>query len=575
MSGHCQPHNDTVHLDSTYGLTYRGLAADAQRQRISNIVGKLLRMDAQQADAILSRPPVHLATMANPQRVRKHQLGLANLGCITSLEHYWCYRDWLLSDTLKHSYEPSLAATPSTAFALLRLQPAPGHIHLQQVLDSNRQLSDAQVLNHADILLHSPTEHGDRLRQAVASLQQALQKQYPDSPCQVALGLFPQDGEQLTDLLDCLDERLYTQTPRDNEKALSAVFGEPYWLAGRAWRDWISLSTGPHSAAQLSAPAKTEQQQHWPVLWQNSQADRPAQSADNILQRWSYAAPEREARLQVLLLHCERLNQLPSLPTMAMKIYRLAQTSDDSSHELSRLVEQDPSLSARILALVNSSWFGLRARVESIEHALVVIGREELAHLALMISSEKVFRGLKSDAAEALWRHSSHVAEIARALARRIHSSHGSTLFTAGLLHDVGKILLLSFEAPHMQKIQQSAQQHGLPEFEMERELWGHDHARLGALMLRNWGLPDNLCRIVDQHHGPRSGENQISLDAALIALADHLAHRLDGSESHGDELRLRQCHLQPLQTQFGTLTTESLDLLCEDMRETLRGPVI
>ena len=188
---------------------------------------------------------------------------------------------------------------------------------------------------------------------------------------------------------------------------------------------------------------------HWPVLCE-AQTEPHTSDASNALRSWQRGAESRQRGLAQLREHCEHLDRLPTLPAVALQVYRLTMDPNSSVEALSQLVEQDPSLSTRILAMVNSSWFGLRARVDSIAHALVVIGRQELAHLALMISSEKVFRGLSGDAAQALWRHSARVADIARVLGQRVNHAEPATLFTAALLHDVGKIVLLSFEGSRL-----------------------------------------------------------------------------------------------------------------------------
>ncbi|MGJ8669075.1 MAG: HDOD domain-containing protein [Oceanococcus sp.] len=565
MSGHTLPSEDHAVLSPSFGLIYRGLAPDAQRERILEILSKLLRLETDQVEIALNMPPLQLAHNPDRERVRKHQMGLANLGCIATVESFWKYRDWSINEGLKHTYEIDADQAPEQAFSLVRFHPLPGHALLQQaVVDC---VTIPHVLNHTDILLQADARSGTELRHDIKRIKARLKEQ---PQCQIAIGLFPQDGDHLTDLLDCLNERIAANKSDSSAASSTESFkGEP-WIAGQSWLELVKL--GRNNNEGLTQQQSLECAAHWPSLMPIASAS-VTHSAQDICRGWTQAKSQRQSALDTLRIHCERLDQLPSLPTMVMRIHQAANDPSSSGEQLSSMVEQDPSLSARILALVNSSWFGLKARVESIEHALVVIGREELAQLALMISSEKVFRGLKGDAAKNLWRHSSHVGEIARELGRRCNHTHISTLFTAGLLHDVGKILLFSFEGTRMQIIQRKALQLGLPDYEMEREIWGYDHARLGALMLRRWGLPANLCKIVEQHHGPLPGSSEVSQDAAIIALADHIAHRLDASETHGDAARLRASQLKLLQASFGDLTLENADLLCEDLRHSLRGP--
>ena len=564
MSGHSLSSEDNAILAPSYGLIYRGLAPDAQKQRIIEILGPLLSIDQSQVELALSSPLLRLTHNPDRERIRKYQMSLANLGCIATVDHFWQYRDWCLSDELEHSYEVDAEHAPEQAFSLIRFQPGPGYARLQQAL------SDCQckthILNHTDILLQADGHHGSELRNNITNVKQKLQ----DVPeCQVALGLFPQDGDHLTELLDCLNERLASSSFTDSDKTSDDIFQNEACLAGQAWLEWTKLGRQFHDGLNQQQASYCDA--HWPSLLVHQQSSR--HPPERILKAWTQAREKRAAALEGLRMHCERLDQLPSLPTMIIRIHQKANDPESSGKEISDLVEQDPSLSARILALVNSSWFGLKARVESIEHALVVIGREELAHLALMISSEKVFHGLKSQAAQNLWRHSSQVGEIARELGRRCHHQHVSNLFTAGLLHDVGKILLFSFEGARMEAIQKRAEQLGIPDYEVEREIWGYDHARLGALMLKRWGLPDTLCTVVEQHHGPLPDASGIELDGALIALADHIAHLEEASQNYGDKARLRASQLECLRPHFGELTPESVDLLRMDLHDSLRGP--
>ena len=552
-----------------FSLIYRGLASDAAKPRLLELFAKLLQLSPDQAKVALDCPPLHIAQHSDQTRMRKHQLGLANLGCISSVERGWQHHQWSFSDTLRETFEYSGEHANNRALALLCIEPRPSALTLQLAIRACNPVN-GHILNSSQILLETGSASGAELRQAVQQLERKLQQHNQHTSIKAAVGLFPQDGHSLSEILDHLGSNLAAkqQNGITPPTGLQLQLGPECSFAGTAWLD-----------AFQAFPSKDQRPSdihaHWPRL---ATAAAPTANASidsaTLLRRWQQRGSARQTALLTLNQHCERADKLPALPKVVMKIHQLAQSRDASSDELSALVEQDPSLSARILAMVNSSWFGLRARLESIDHALVVIGREELAHLALMISSEKIFRGLGGDAATRLWQHSSQVADCARTLARRIDHPQISSIFTAALLHDAGKILLLSFEAPKMQEIQQKASQTGLPGYEIEREIWGHDHAEIGAMMLRHWGLPDSLCSIVAQHHGPLPGETAISLDAAIVALADHLVHLIAKDEQHGDDWRLRQAQIVALEPRFGSITKESLDLLIEDVKTQLHKPV-
>lgn len=547
-------------VEPCHALVFRGMAADAQTEKLYPILSQLLGVAADRLPALLAKPPMRLTTHTDQQRLRKHQLSLANLGCITSLSAVWRYHDWIISDGVKQRFDHE-HSNQERAVCMLRFTPAPGSAALDKL--NALTSAEAEALSHSDLLLDAPLSNDVDLGSEIKNLLRLAKRHGVEGEAQTALALWPGDAELPGDLLDCLDERL--KRP-GHQSASEFDFGAACKLAGPIWRTLPPLSA---IGEQVKDPALR-------IIWPDNELLNQANTAqplEKALNSWNAKQAQREQALSRLKLHCERIDRIPSLPSTVMKIHQLAQSSEDNGRDIANLVNQDPSLSARILALVNSSWFGLRARVDSIEHALVVIGREELANMALMMSSEKVFRGLRGETAQALWKHSSHVAELARELARRANRPNPSNLFTAGLLHDVGRILLLSFEPDRMLELQKSAEQYGLPLYELEREVWGYDHAAIGAVMMASWGLPNTLCEIVAQHHGQLDGEKPANQDAVIVALADAIAHRIDGSNTSGDELRLRQGQLKLLAQHFGQLTAESLDLMAADLGESVRGP--
>ncbi len=569
MTAQRQNQTEPTHFAPVFALIYRGISEDADQDRIVELLARLLRLSATETQNALKHPPLKLADYADRERLRKHQMGLARLGCITSIEECWSYGDWSVDSSLKELYAVAHDDVEPRVFGLIRVRPAPGHAALSLSAASLKH-AVPHILNHEDVLLETSPKTAASLREDIQRLSKSFAR--PGAVIQTALCLYPQDAINLSEMLDTLQRRLDASPTAAPSNSALPPLQRPF--SGRQWP--LMLHAGSQALADLATlplPQRCDILNHWPVLC-DAQTEPHTSDASSALRTWQRGIDTRQRGLEQLRQHCEHLDRLPTLPAVALQVYRLTMDANSSVEELSQLVEQDLSLSTRILAMVNSSWFGLRARVDSIAHALVVIGRQELAHLALMISSEKVFRGLSGEAAQNLWRHSSRVADIARVLGQRVNHPEPSTLFTGALLHDVGKIVLLSFESAKVPLLQAQASELGLPMFELERETWEHDHASLGAALLSHWGLPKSLCASVAEHHGPRPGNGQISRDAALIALADDLAHRLDGSEPWSDNTRLRRAQIDALTPMLGTLNNETLALLADDLREELREPV-
>ncbi len=569
MTAQRQNQTEPGHFTARLALIFRGFSSDADQRHIHQLLSRLLHLSPEDTELALRHPPLKLAEHPERERLRKHQLGLARLGCITSIEAVWSLHDWSVDNPLKERYAVAHDDEEPRVFGLIRVQPAPGQAMLSMHANDLHSAA-AHVLNHQDILLDTSPAAAAGMRDDIQRLSKALAR--PDSVIQTALGLYPQDAVNLSEMLDTLQRRLHRDAGRAPTQSPLHPMQRPF--SGRQWP--LMLHAGSQALADLATlplAQRCDILNHWPVLSEESRTPHISDAA-NALRSWQRGADERQRGLQQLRQHCEHLDRLPTLPAVAMQVYKLTTDPNSSTQALTQLVEQDPSLSTRILAMVNSSGFGLRARVDSIAHALVVIGRQELAQLALLISSEKVFRGLSGDAAQTLWRHSARVADIARILGQRVHHPEPATLFTAALLHDVGKIVLLSFEGARTRQMQAYARELGLPLFELEREAWEHDHASLGAALLAHWQLPEGLCASVAEHHGPRPGNGQISRDAALIGLADDLAHRIDDNEPWCNNTRLRRAQLDALTPMLGPLNADSLALLADDLRQQLRAPV-
>lgn len=567
-------------LEPTYSLSYRGIASDVQLGELIPLLAKLLRLPAQATRTALKHPPLLLTHSPDRDKLRAQQLGLAKAGCIASLESAWRYRDWFIPNALRLRFETGEKTPPTRMLALLEMFPAPGMAQIQHLA---RQYLDRNYypLNPSQLLLEreaSSAQGAGRWLQSIhRDLQAALRElsANPQSTLHGTFVLYPEDGQQLEELLDLLQTRL--DAPDDAATPHAGTAPNPAPLppvraaAGTAWARLVAL--GPPPQDGLSPSQARHLGLSWPLGTKPVVADDSARSQEQLRILTHYQAEEsaRAHHSRQLLAHFGELNHLPSLPSVALQTYQLAQSPDTNAEALARIVEQDPSLSSRILSMVNSAYFGLRRKVDSISHALVIVGFDELAHLALLVSSETVFRGLGREQGQALWRHSARTADITRSLAARLKLPNLSALYTAALLHDVGKVFLYSFAPRQMADIQSDARAQGLPDFEMERAYFGHDHATLGAALLRCWGLPENLCAYVEQHHGPLPDQSTLGLEAALIALADHIAHRLDQDAQWADANRLRRGQAQVLHASFGQLELETIDLLAEDLRASLR----
>ena len=221
------------------------------------------------------------------------------------------------------------------------------------------------------------------------------------------------------------------------------------------------------------------------------------------------------------------LSPLVSPPDVCWKVTQLLENELTSTTELADVIVHDPNLTARLLRLVNSSYFGLSTRVDTVSRAITIIGINELTSLVYAISSVDSFSKIpdKLTNMATFWRHSVYTGLVAKALARKLDVLHTERLFIAGLLHDIGTLVINSRFPELARDIIEDAGGEEEYVYQLEQQLIGFSHARIGAMMLEDWKLPDSLCEAVRYHHDPMQSENT-TMDACVIHIANILANR-------------------------------------------------
>ena len=232
----------------------------------------------------------------------------------------------------------------------------------------------------------------------------------------------------------------------------------------------------------------------------------------------------------------EGISSLPTLPTILTKVLAAAADPDASAVDLSQHIAADQTLSAEVLKLVNSAYYGLRRQVDSITTAIVMLGFFEVRNVALAVTAFRNFPGANPDYDRTqLWRHSLATAMAADRLAKTLRLP-AERAFIAGLLHDIGKVV---FDALYPQEFREAAHQaHQQGRFirDTEPEVLGLTHADAGALLADHWDLPPAIVDAIRHHHAPERSDNDPEL-TALAALADFTAYQADlGETSNGRE---------------------------------------
>ena len=242
----------------------------------------------------------------------------------------------------------------------------------------------------------------------------------------------------------------------------------------------------------------------------------------------------------------DTIHRIRPIPQIALKIARMTREGDYDVNKVAWEVKQDQVISGRVITLSNSSFIGLRKKVDSIERALVVLGERHLFQLILSACMEQYF----SDCGQGyslckggLFQHSLGTAMVAEELAKHTAKASPETAYTAGLLHDIGKVVLDQYVSSQIPFFYRRTQIDGIELCEAEREKLGITHPEAGNLLADNWSLPDNLADTIRHHHCPEQATIDPEL-THLIYLADLLMNRFQAG--HGlerlnmDKLSLR-----------------------------------
>lgn len=235
-----------------------------------------------------------------------------------------------------------------------------------------------------------------------------------------------------------------------------------------------------------------------------------------------------------------KIDKLPTLPFVVTALNDLIRNPQTSAADIHKIIMKDQSLSSRILKLVNSSFYGFSERISSISHAIVILGFNTVKNVALTASVFDMFSKDKEPNVhfdhKAFWLHSLGVAATARLLATKVKLPGVEDIFVAGLLHDIGKMVLDQYAHDKFVDILKMVHEKNMLIKDAEAEILnGVNHAQVGAWLGMKWKLPTGLVQMVGFHHHPMP-DDPLMRAVACIHVADILARSLDIG-SGGDNL--------------------------------------
>jgi HD-like signal output (HDOD) protein len=219
--------------------------------------------------------------------------------------------------------------------------------------------------------------------------------------------------------------------------------------------------------------------------------------------------------------------KLPSLPVIFSQINEAISDPKSSATHVANIINKDSSLSARLLKIVNSALYGFPSRIDTISRAVAIIGTKQLSILALGTSALAVFKDIPSDLLDMrlFWKHSIACGIIARIVASYKNDKMTERFFLAGLLHDIGRLIMLKYLPFEAKEALHRARRTNSLLCKTEEEVTGFNHTVIGSILVKEWKLPATLENAIRCHHS--CSECKISLESAMVHLSDIITNAL------------------------------------------------
>ncbi len=218
----------------------------------------------------------------------------------------------------------------------------------------------------------------------------------------------------------------------------------------------------------------------------------------------------------------QKVEELPALPHVTYRVMRLTSDPQTSIQQLANMIVKDQVLTAKVLRMANSAYYGYARRIYSINEALVILGFKTIRNLVMAASvynvMDKELQGYFLPRGD-LWKHCMATALTARSLAKKVGYDRFEQAFIAGLLHDIGKVILNTYMKTLFEKVLETVNQEHIPFMQAEHQILGFDHAAVGSRVAEKWNLPEELVEAIANHHCP----SQAKINPKLTSLT-HVA---------------------------------------------------
>jgi HD-like signal output (HDOD) protein len=220
---------------------------------------------------------------------------------------------------------------------------------------------------------------------------------------------------------------------------------------------------------------------------------------------------------------------LPLLPAIFQQFTDKLDDPSAKAEDFAEIISSDPSLTAKLLKIVNSAYYSFTASITDVTHAITIVGLTELRELVLAVSVVEFFDDLPNQIVnmKSFWQHSVLTGLLARELQNTAAFRSKQSMFTAGMLHDIGSLVFYNRLPEIARSVLEISDREKTPRYLVERSNLGFDHANIGGELVRHWGLPGFLIEVIDCHHAPERAES-FHRETQLLQLADRVARLME-----------------------------------------------
>jgi len=247
---------------------------------------------------------------------------------------------------------------------------------------------------------------------------------------------------------------------------------------------------------------------------------------------------KQEAKLKAVI---SRIHNLPTPAVVFNQINKVINNPNTSAYDVAAIISEDPAISVKVLKLTNSAFYGIPRTVINIKQAIVILGLEAVKSLVLSASVFDMFarNQIDKEYQEEFWRHSLACAFTSRIIARSFKTKtllEGEVFFSAGLLHDIGKLVICGFMPQEHRAIKEIMERENLQAHQAEDRIFGFNHAHIGSVLAETWHLPEKLQNAIRFHHSPE--DSPINKEQNyIIHFANYLSKLLDKTEDEWESI--------------------------------------